>query len=85
MRFHARSELCDNMTCDHPVGMRNSSTVAAILTRQVAFIGDAKDTASVGDGQHEMSRLLLHRLIVLAAALQRIAELQCEAAQAPIQ
>ena len=66
--------------------MRNPSPVVAVLTLHVAFPGDAKDTALLAEiEQHEMSRLLLHRLVVLEVALQRVAELRDDAAQAPLQ
>ena len=63
--------------------MRNPSPVVTVLNLRVVFIGDAKDTAPVAEtDQHAMSRVLLHRLIVLVVAMQRIAQIQCAAAQA---
>ena len=66
--------------------MQHRPPVPAVLTLHVAFLGDARDTAPIVDlKQHEMSRLLLHRLVVLEVALQRVAELRNDAAQAPLQ
>ena len=48
--------------------MQRRPTVPAVLTLHVAFLGDSQDTAPPPE-QHEMSRLLLHRLVVLEAAL----------------
>ena len=57
--------------------MRNSSSIAAVLTLRVAVIGDVRDEASITEkDQHDLSRLLLHRLTVLEAALRRIEELR---------
>jgi len=57
--------------------MRNSSSIAAVLTLRVALIGDVRDEASITEkDQHDLSRLLLHRLTVLEAALRRIEELR---------
>jgi len=61
--------------------MQRRPTVPAVLTLHVAFLGDSQDTAPPPE-QHEMSRLLLHRLVVLEAALKRVAELGISAAQA---
>ena len=57
--------------------MRNSSSINAVLSLRVAFIGDAQDEASMTEkDQHDLSRLLLHRLTVLEAALRRIEDLR---------
>ena len=57
--------------------MRNSCSIAAVLTLRVALIGDVRDEASITEkDQHDLSRLLLHRLTVLEAALRRIEELR---------
>ena len=66
--------------------MQHRPPVPAVLTLHVAFLGDARDTAPIVDlEQHEMSRLLLHRLVVLEVALERIAALRQGVAQAPLQ
>ena len=57
--------------------MRNSSSINAVLSLRVAFIGDAQDEAPITEtDQHDQSRLLLHRLTVLEAALRLVAELR---------
>jgi len=57
--------------------MRNSSSIAAVLSLRVAFIGDAQDEAPITEtDQHDQCWLLLHRLTVLEAALRRIEELR---------
>ena len=57
--------------------MRNPSSITAVLTLLVAFMGDARDDALITEkDQHDLSRLLLHRLTVLEAALRRIEELR---------
>jgi hypothetical protein len=64
--------------------MQHRPPVSAGLTLHVAFFCDAKDTAPPAPIEpHEMSRLLLQRLLVLEVALQRVAELRT--AQAPLQ
>ena len=46
--------------------MRNSSSIAAVLSMQVAFIGDERAEAPITEtDQRDISRLLLHRLTVL--------------------
>jgi len=57
--------------------MRNSSSIAAVLSLQVAFIGDVRAEAPITEtDQCDISRLLLHRLTVLEAALRLVAELR---------
>jgi len=61
--------------------MRNLLPVAALLSLRVAFIGDKRDEAPLTDaGPDSVSRLLLHRMDVLQAAMNRVAEIQREAA-----
>ena len=63
--------------------MRNSSSINAVLNLRVAFIGDARDKAPITEtDQHDLSRLLLHRLAVLEAALRRVEDLRRETAPA---
>ena len=63
--------------------MRNSSSTVASLILRVAFIGDDRDEApNTGKDQHDLSRLLLHRLTVLEAALRRVEDLRHETAPA---
>ena len=59
--------------------MRNSPSVDAVLGLSVAFIGDAGSEEPVMD-EHDVLRPFLHRLEVLQAAMNRVAELQREAA-----
>ncbi len=57
--------------------MRNSSSIAAVLNMQVVFIGDVRAEAPITEtDQRDISRLLLHRLTGLQAALRRLAELR---------
>ena len=66
--------------------MQHHPLVPAVLTLHVASFCNPKDTAPTAQiDTHEMSRLLLHRLMVLEVALQRVAELYRKAAQAPLQ
>jgi hypothetical protein len=61
--------------------MWNSPRIDAVLNLSVVFIGDDLGEVSItGTEQYDVSRLLLHRLEVLEDAMNRIAELQCEAA-----
>ncbi|WP_348262645.1 hypothetical protein P8935_22975 [Telmatobacter sp. DSM 110680] len=69
--------------CDPLVTMQHRPLVPAVLTFHVAFLGDSQNTEPPPE-QHELSRLLLHRL-VLEAALKRVAELWIGAAQEPLQ
>jgi hypothetical protein len=47
------------------------------LILRVAFIGDDRDEAPITEkDQHDLSRLLLHRLTVLEAALRRVEDLR---------
>ena len=63
--------------------MRNPSSIVASLILRVAFIGDDRDEASNTEtDQHDLSRLLLHRLTVLEAALRRVEDLRHETAPA---
>ena len=63
--------------------MRNSSLIAAVLSLHVAFIGDERAEAPITElNQRDISRLLLHRLTVLEAALRRLAELRLRTAPA---
>ena len=69
---------------DDPIVLRNASDVDAVLGLNVAFIGDDWSDLSIAEmNQDGVSRLLLHRLEVLQAAMNRVAELQREAACAP--
>jgi hypothetical protein len=64
--------------------MRNSSPVNATLILRVTSNRDGE--ASITEKyQHELSRLLRYRLAVLDAALRRVEESRCEAAQANMQ
>jgi len=64
--------------------LRNLSPFGAFLSLNVAFIGDDRREASIAEiSEDGISRLLLHRLEVLQAAMNRVAELQREAACAP--
>jgi hypothetical protein len=57
--------------------MRNSSSINAVLSLRVAFIGDTRDEAPITEtDQHDLSRLLLHRLTVLEAAFRRIEDIR---------
>ena len=57
--------------------MRNSSSINAVLSLRVAFIGDAQGEAPIKEtDQHDLSRLLLHRLTVLEAAFRRIEDIR---------
>ena len=63
--------------------MRNLSPVDALLRLSVAFIGDDCDEAPMTEMDqlgYGISRLLLHRMEVLQSAMNRVAELQREAA-----
>ena len=63
--------------------MRNPSSIVASLILRVAFIGDDRDEAAITEkDQHDLSRLLLHRLTVLEAALRRVEDLRHETAPA---
>jgi hypothetical protein len=63
--------------------MRNPSSTVASLILRVAFIGDNRDEAPITEtDQHDLSRLLLHRLTVLEAALRRVEDLRHETAPA---
>jgi hypothetical protein len=63
--------------------MRNSSSIVATLSLNVVVIPDDSDEAPLTEkDQHELSRLLLHRLTVLRAALRRVKELKRGAALA---
>jgi hypothetical protein len=64
-------------TCEHPSTMRNSSLFKSSLILAVVFAGDEQADA------HEMIRPLLDRMMVLEAAMQRVAQLQDEAAKPP--
>ena len=61
--------------------MRHSSSVNATLILRVTSTRDA-EAATTETDQHEISRLLRHRLAVLEAALRRVEELRREAAKA---
>ena len=64
--------------------MRNSSSIAARLHLKVVFSSDDWAEAPLTErDQREISRLLLHRLTVLRAALRRVEELRRGAALAP--
>jgi hypothetical protein len=64
--------------------MQHRPPIPAVFTLHATLLGDAKDTAPPAEiEKHEMSRLLLHRLVVHEAALERVAELRDDAAQAP--
>lgn len=63
--------------------MRNSSPIAAFTNLDVVIIADNGKQAPIQErDQHEISRLLLHRLTVLEAALRRVEELRRGAALA---
>jgi hypothetical protein len=60
--------------------MRNSPSVDAVLGLSVAFIGDAGSEEPVKEMHgHDVLRPFLHRLEVLQAAMNRVAELKREA------
>jgi hypothetical protein len=64
--------------------MRNLLPLDALLSLRIAFVGDDCDDAPMTEmGRDSISRLLLHRMDVLQAAMRRVAELQREAACAP--
>ena len=70
----------DVRSCDHLFTMQNSSPFISSI-RNIAFAADSQKDAD--SDAPEMIRLLLHRLMVLEAALQRVAELHREAAAPP--
>ena len=66
--------------------MRGTAPVTVTLILRVATVGAELGTAAIAETDpHGMRRLLIYRLTVLEAALRRVAEIQREAAQAPIQ
>jgi hypothetical protein len=68
--------------CDHPSAIKNSSPVTAVHILRVAFGDDERDDAPIGEtNEHEMCRLLLHRLMVIETALRLVAALRRKAAQ----
>jgi hypothetical protein len=65
--------------------MRISSSIAAVLSLNVVFTRDDEAEAPFTEkGQLELSRLLLHRLTVLRAALRRVEALRRGAAPAQL-
>jgi hypothetical protein len=62
--------------------MRNSFPVNATLILRVLSSTEDQAASTTDTDQHELSRLLRHRLAVLEAALRRVEELRREAAKA---
>lgn len=57
-----------------------------VFTAREVFSGEeAEELSVIGSDTSDLSRFLLHRLKVLAAALYELERLQCHAANAPIQ
>lgn len=52
------------------------------LTARVVFLGEKSEQSTICSNASDLSRLLLHRLEVLQAALYRISELRDKAAEA---
>lgn len=64
--------------------MHGSAPVTVTLILRVASVGAELGTGAIAETDpHGMRRLLIYRLRVLEAALERVAEIRRQAAQAP--
>ena len=63
--------------------LQSRASVPPVLELHIALAGDKCARPAPNDGGHELSRLLLNRLKVLAAVLRQVEELLRKAADAP--
>jgi hypothetical protein len=63
--------------------LQSRASIPLVLVPRPALAGDKCARPASDDSGLELGRLLLNRLKVLAAALQKVEELQCKAANAP--
>lgn len=65
------AHLTAHKSWDHPSNLCNDSPVTAVLCLRVVFDGEAQEYAE--PEPHEMIRILLHRMMMLEAALLGVA------------